>query len=180
MAKSNGQLSQSSLFGHQEIGKLKRQTLAVSAHYDKEKLAKSYGKLSQPPLIWTTRNWHGQTANSRSLCSLGHREIGKVKRQTLTVTAHWDMEKKGKSNCKLSQSLLIRTPRNWQSQTANSRSLHSFGHQEICKVKQQTLAVSAHWDTEKLANSNGKLSQSLPIGTWRNWERQTVISRSFR
>ena len=80
-----------------EIGNVKRRTLPVSAHGDTEKFAKSNSELSQPPLITdkflksngelskspligTTRNWQSQTANSRCLCSLGHREIGKVLR----------------------------------------------------------------------------------------------------
>ena len=71
-------------------------------------------------------------ANSRSLRPLGHGEIGKVKWQIL-------------------QSLPLGTPINWQNQNRNSRSIRPLGQGEIGKVKRRTLAVSAHWDTEKLA-----------------------------
>ena len=101
-------------------------------------------------------------ANSSSLRSLGQQEIGKLKWQTLVVSANWDTDKLAKSNRKLSQSLLFGTPRNWLSLTMNSRSLCTLGHREIGKVKWQTLSVPAHWDKEKLANS--RILRSLGHG----------------
>ena len=64
----------------------------------KANLTKSNGELSQCLLIrtpkkrlsLTPRNGLSQEAYSRSCRSLGHREIGKVKKRTLAVSTHWD------------------------------------------------------------------------------------------
>ena len=96
-------------------------------------------------------------ANSRSRRKLVHREIGKVKPQHLWISALWDTEKLAKSNDELSQSLHVGTPRNRQSQMANSGSPRPLGQGEI-----------------------SKLSYSLLIGTRWNWQSQTVNSCSLR
>ena len=119
-------------------------------------------------------------ANSRNLCLLGHRDIGKVKQRTLAVSALWDTEKLTNQTAK-SRSLRKLGHREVEkNQTANSHKLCLLGHGEFGKVKQRTLVVSTHWGTKNLAKSNRELLQSPHIGTPRNWLSQTANYRSLR
>ena len=93
-------------------------------------MTKSNGELSQSLFLGTPRN---KSISVRS--QLPHREMGKVKKQSLAVSTHWDTEKKTQSIGELSQCLLLGTPRKTQSLMANSCSHRSVEHREISKVK---------------------------------------------
>ena len=116
-----------------------------------------------------------KTQNSSSLQNFW--KLSNQRRLSELDTFHLQFSK---AKGKIVQFPLIGIPRNWPSQKANSRSLRSLESREIRRFKRQTLAVSAHKDTEKLAKLESELFQSPLIGTPRKRKSLMANSSSHR
>ena len=116
-----------------------------------------------------------QTPNSSSLNNFW--KLSNQRRLSGLDTFHLQFSK---TKGKIVQFPLIWIPRNWPCQMANSRSLRSSVSIEIRRIKRQTLAVSAHQDTQKLAKLESEFLQSPLIGTPRKRQSLTANSSSHR